>query len=168
MALASDGSIWFGCGPGVCRIQGSAATQHWGVKEGLPKSPWKYLLFDPKGDLWVRGASHIARLKAGAGNFELLDPPGAPNQHFEYRPLAADSQGRISAPLDCALGRYDDGKWQLLSENNSLAGEVLTSVLTDREGSVWMGVLGQGLQRWIGYGEWEHWTKQDGMQSNLV
>jgi len=161
-----DGSIWFGCGLGLCRYQNSSLTK-WNDRNGLPKAMWEYLLFDHEGQLWIRGKGHIAVLKQGATRFEARDIPGAPPS-LEFRTLALDALGRILAPCDNKLARYEGGQWKLLSEANGLGGETVTTAITDREGSVWIGILGRGLQRWLGYDDWEHWTKAEGLHSNIV
>ncbi len=163
---APDSSIWFGCGDGICKYQNSSLTK-WDDKSGLPKASWEYLLFDHEGQLWVRSKSHIVVLKPGAARFELRDIPGQPPT-LDFRTLALDAQGRILAPIDNKLARYEGGEWRLFSEANGLQGESVTAAIADHEGSVWIGTLGYGLQRWLGYGDWEHWTKADGLQSNIV
>lgn len=72
------------------------------------------------------------------------------------------------APCDNSLARFEAGEWRLFSEANGLRGETISAAIADREGSIWIGILGQGLQRWRGYGEWEHWTKDNGLHSNIV
>jgi diguanylate cyclase (GGDEF)-like protein len=161
-----SGAIWFGCGTGVCRYE-NGALKKWGEAEGLAKAPWEYLLIDRDGQVWARGRKHIAVLKPGAVRFEPREIPGAPPD-LDYRSLALDAQGRVLAPSSDSLARYEDGKWRSFTEKNGLSGEVLTVAFTDREGSVWIGVLGRGLARWLGYGQWEHWTKAEGLTSNLV
>jgi len=39
----------------------------------------------------------------------------------------------------------------------------ISAVLQDREGSVWIGLLGSGLARWLGYNEWQSWTTHEGL-----
>lgn len=161
-----DGSLWFGCGNQVCRYK-DTSLRKWDSTLGLAKENWEYLLFDRKGDLWVRGRSHIAVLKAGANNFEARDIHGeAPS--LDYRPLALDAQDRVLAPSGNLLARFEDNHWKIFSEDNGLSGEVVTTAFTDRDGSVWIGVWGHGLERWLGYNQWEHWTKADGLGSNIV
>ena len=41
-------------------------------------------------------------------------------------------------------------------------------MLRDREGSLWVGLIGAGVARWLGYGEWEAWTKAQGLPSDLI
>ena len=43
-----------------------------------------------------------------------------------------------------------------------------SDVLEDREGSLWIGLIGGGVARWLGYGEWEAWTKAQGLPSDLI
>ncbi len=166
VATTPSGAIWFGCGTSVCRYE-NGSLQKWGEKEGLARAKWEYLLIDPSGQVWGRGRSHIAVLIPGATRFESRDIPGAPAD-LDFRPLALDSQGRVLAPSSDTLARFEDGKWRSFTEKNGLSGEVVTDIFADREGSVWIGVLGRGLVRWLGYGRWEHWTKAEGLKSNLV
>ncbi len=44
----------------------------------------------------------------------------------------------------------------------------VSCVLQDREGSLWLGLYGGGLARWVGYKEWEAWTKADGLSNSSV
>ena len=166
IVTAPDGSIWFGCDHSICRYQNSSLTK-WDDRSGLPKAEWEYLLFDHEGQLWAHGKSHIAVLVPGASRFELRDIPGAP-PILDYRTLALDAQGRVLAPVDNKVARYEGKEWHLFSEANGLDGETVTAAIADREGSVWIGTLGRGLKRWLGYDDWEHWTKAEGLKSNIV
>jgi signal transduction histidine kinase/streptogramin lyase/ActR/RegA family two-component response regulator len=41
-------------------------------------------------------------------------------------------------------------------------------VLEDRESSIWVGLAGAGLARWLGYEQWDSWTRSEGLAgSNL-
>ncbi len=33
---------------------------------------------------------------------------------------------------------------------------------------VWFGLLGHGLRKWQGYGDWEHWTTKQGLHSDEI
>ena len=166
ITVTPTGGIWFGCGTSICRYQ-NGSLKKWSEMDGLAKEAWEYLLIDPVGELWARGRSHITVLKPGAVRFESRDIPGAPPD-LDYRQFALDAQGRVLAPSSDSLARFEDGKWRNFTEKNGLSGEILTAAFADREGSVWIGVLGRGLVRWLGYGQWEHWTKADGLKSNIV
>ena len=39
----------------------------------------------------------------------------------------------------------------------------ISAVVQDREGSIWLGLLGSGLARWLGYNEWQSWSAHEGL-----
>ena len=166
LTVTPAGAIWFGCGTSICRYN-NGSLKKWAEKDGLAKEPWEYLLVDHSGQLWARGRSHIAVFNPASNRFEPRDIPNA-SQNLDYRTLALDAQGRVLAPSSDALARFENGQWRIFTEKNGLSGEMLTAAFVDREGSVWIGVLGRGLARWLGYGQWEHWTKAEGLKSNIV
>ena len=44
----------------------------------------------------------------------------------------------------------------------------ISAVQQDREGSIWLGLLGSGLARWLGYNEWQSWNEHDGLSRESV
>ena len=40
------------------------------------------------------------------------------------------------------------------------------NVFEDREGSIWIGLNGGGLVRWLGYPYWESWTEAEGLSAD--
>ncbi len=161
-----DGSILFGCGDGFCRILNGHLTK-WGAGDGLPKETWKCLLRDGRGQLWVRGPSHIAVLPPGASRFLVRDLPHSGFREL-YLSLAEDRNGRVLTGLDTTVARYEKDHWHIFSHANGLSQDTVSSVLVDREGSVWFGLLGRGLHKWLGYGHWEDWTTANGLRNNVV
>lgn len=161
-----NGSILFGCGDGLCQ-HGIFGVRKWGVEDGLQKDSWTQLRRDSHGDLWVRGRSHVAVLRPGAERFDNRDLPNERGGRM-YLGLAEDRQGRMLATLDTALARYENGHWTVFSAENGLTSDTLSTILVDREGSVWFGLLGHGLRKWLGYGEWEHWTTANGLGNDIV
>jgi signal transduction histidine kinase/CheY-like chemotaxis protein len=57
---------------------------------------------------------------------------------------------------------------RLITDDSGLPGNSISSVLVDHEGSVWLGILGAGMARWLGYGEWEAWTKSGGLLNDTI
>ena len=43
-----------------------------------------------------------------------------------------------------------------------------TCLLQDREGSLWIGLGGAGLARWLGYQRWESWTAAEGLSDSEI
>ena len=161
-----DGSVVFGCGDAICRSRGDVVTR-WGAAEGLPKDSWRALLEKRDGELWARGAQHIASYSRERKRWELRDPTGRSAGNI-YIPLAEDPAGRVLAGFGPSLFVYSSGRWDSVSSANGLDEGTVGYVFVDRDHIVWLGMLGHGLRKWIGYGEWENWTHDQGIGSNEI
>jgi signal transduction histidine kinase/CheY-like chemotaxis protein/ligand-binding sensor domain-containing protein len=161
-----NGELWFGCGRGLCETSAHGFVKY-GPAAGLPEDDWKCLLRTRDGELWARGSKHIAVLPPGSNKFETHDPAHIASD-ATYLNLAEDPSGRLLAGFGSGLGRYDQGRWTIFSEANGFGEGTVSSILVDREGLVWSGLLGHGLRKWLGYGEWEHWTKKEGLRSDEI
>ena len=166
-SVAADAkSVIFGCGTGVCRLADNSVTV-WGKANALPADKWTSLLIRKNGEVWVRGAKHAAVLAPGQLRFQVRDLPATVNDQI-YSPLAEDSHGNVLAGLNSAMARYTGGEWAIFAQKSGFGEGNVTSMLEDREGSMWFGLSGHGLRKWLGYPHWEHWTKSQGLASNEV
>ncbi|HEX4748667.1 MAG TPA: ATP-binding protein [Bryobacteraceae bacterium] len=162
----SDGSIIAGCGDSLCRLGDNAMTV-WGAANGLPADRWNYLVRDRAGELWARGQNHVAVLMPAESQFTLRDLPDIPGRSA-FAMLAEDRSGQMLATLGSSLARYEGGGWHVFSQANGFGADTITGLTVDQEGSVWLGLMGRGLRRWLGYGEWEHWNTANGLQNDTV
>jgi diguanylate cyclase (GGDEF)-like protein len=160
----NDG-IWLGCGSGICSVENGRVT----LREGVPVDSWHAFLLDATGHLWVRGTEHVVELPPGATRFEVRDPPHAKlTSEIVFVPIAADQDGRILVTNDVGLARWDEGHWTEFTAANGITDAGIPSLLVDRDGTVWMGMDGQGLARWLGYGHFESWTTAQGLGNDTV
>ncbi|MDQ2842722.1 MAG: hypothetical protein M3Y72_17125 [Acidobacteriota bacterium] len=166
VSAGADGSVLFGCGNGVCQLSG-AYIAHWGIDDGLPKDSWVSLLRKKNGEIWARSKKHLAVLSSERKHWEVKDPSEVQSEET-YLPLAEDRYGRVLAGFGPSVAIYGTGGWQLVSSANGLGEGSVGAIFVDRDGLVWLGTLGHGLRKWIGYGEWEHWTKDQGLPSNEI
>ena len=164
--VGSDGSILFGCGNGICQLLG-AYVARWGVSDGLPEDAWGSLLRKKDGELWARGAKHIATYSGVRKRWESRDATESSAQGV-HLPLAEDISGRVLAGFGSSLGLYSGNGWNTVSASSGLGEGSIAAIFVDRDNLVWLGTLGHGLRKWIGYGEWEHWTKEQGLPSNEI
>jgi signal transduction histidine kinase/sugar lactone lactonase YvrE len=160
-----NGSLLMGCGAALCEISPHAVRQ-WSEAEGVPKDGYGFFFADHVGRVWARGANHLIVLNLD-GRIEQHDLPRS-DASFIAPSISEDAQGRVLATDDTALARFENGHWRLFTDRNGLPGESLSALLCDREGSVWLGVPGSGVLRWLGYNHWEHWTKADGIRNDSV
>ncbi len=158
------GAVWFGCGTGLCRMEG-AQVAHFGEADGLPKGRWMSIRRDGSGNLWVHDLQKFAVMRRGSARFDASSP-GFP-QTAGGGQLEVDAMGRLLAPTVEGLTINEGRRFRTVGGREGLLGPVY-SVLRDREGSLWLGLAGHGLARWRGYGEWEAFTSESGLTSELI
>ncbi len=163
--LLESGSLWYGCGQELCRLSGERTTVY-NSQSGLPAGVWMAIGRGANGDLWVRGkGAGVAVLAAGKSRFALQTTP-LPSSGVAGTP-GTDAEGRILFPSPDGLVIRRDHDWRRIGRAAGLRGTVY-SVLEDRDGSLWIGLAGRGLARWLGYREWQAWTADSGLGSDLA
>ena len=162
-----DGSVLMGCGKGLCEISHGKLLKY-GKSSGLPEDDWKCLLLKANGELWARGPKYIAVLPPGHKSFEIRNPPGHVPSDVTYLSLAEDRSGAVLAGFGSDVGRYVGGQWEIISEAKGFGKGTVASIIQDREGMVWFGLLGHGIRKWLGYGVWEQWTTRQGLHSDEI
>ena len=166
VGLDRQGKVWFGCNTGLCRIDSNGPADV-GKQYGLPRERWYSIATDSFGNLWVRGPEHLFELPSGSAHFVARDqnlpttgiPPGMP---------ARTSDGTIVVPGDVGLAMQHKGRWQIINSNNGVASDSVCCAVLDHEGSMWLGLRGIGIQRWLGFQHWESWTKADGLSNDVM
>src|SRR5262249_53733113 len=91
-----------------------------------------------------------------------------PRSTETYPTLSFDPHGRLLIPTDAGLARETPGGWDTVRVDDGLSASVISSVIHDREGSIWIGLLGAGLARWLGYNQWQSWTDGEGLSQAVV
>ena len=84
---------------------------------------------------------------------EVADSDGA------YPALGLDSLGRLLVPTSDGLARRTARGWETVTVEDGLGSSGISAVFRDREGNIWLGLVGSGLARWLGYNEWQSWTR---------
>jgi diguanylate cyclase (GGDEF)-like protein len=163
--LAEKNNVWWGCGDELCFAEGGK-TRIFGQSLGLPPSKWKGIIRAGNGDLWVQSrGGKIAVMRRGKTAFEI---PDLPVSRFGPKGLlSVDKGGRVIVPIGEGLVIQEDNHWRHIDRRSGLLGPVY-AILLDREGSLWLGLSGHGLARWLGYPEWEHFNSDSGLGSDLV
>ena len=163
--LVENDAVWYGCGKQLCRMSGDQVKVY-GPAEGIPPSFWMGIGRALNGDLWVQGRGAAFEVLApGAAKFTKAEGP-LPSAGFTGVP-GTDREGYLvfPSPTGLLIRRKDD--WWKVGRSAGLRGTAY-AVLQDREGSLWIGLEGQGLIRWAGYRQWEAYTENSGLSSNIV
>lgn len=162
-----DGSLWLGCGETVCRVENGKV-----VRFGhLPPAQWTSILRDRSGAVWVRSQHLVYALEPGARSFATRSiPPHLTRKRTLRTELREGADGAMLTNADPGLLRWHkDGQWRLIDAENGLdAGGGVTAVLIDRDRGAWLGTRGRGLVRWLGYDQWENWTRAQGLPEDVI
>ncbi len=153
------GSVWFGCGSSLCTVE-DGRVREIGPELGLPLERWDAILGDLEGNLWVRSEKSLYELGT-SGRFQLR--PGLPESANSTPTLALDPAGKLLAPTYKGLARQSNTGWEIINGKDGLTSNDISTVIQDREGSIWIGLLGSGLARWLGYNEWQSWSEAEGL-----
>jgi diguanylate cyclase (GGDEF)-like protein len=168
VAAGADGALWFSCGDRICaRLGGRYAS--WGPSQGVPADAWQALLLAADGSVWARGVTHVLQRPPGAAAFiDRTDGRDLPDPLGSY-PLAEDAQHRIVGAARATFERWNGRGWERFGTASGLpAGGRIQALLSDREGGLWIGMLGAGVLRWRGYGQWENWSVAGGLPHDAV
>ena len=164
--IARYGSqLWFGCGRRLCVEDRGQVTQ-FGPTEGLPDDAWDAVGITPDGTVWVRSPSKLYRKSPGAARLVREGPDIASNAFWGALTIGRD--GAVMVPTDKGLAVRREGNWEMVDDHRGLPAAMSSAVLEDRDGSLWIGLVGSGVARWLGYGEWEAWTKSQGLPSDII
>ena len=164
--IARNGSeLWFGCGRKVC-MEERGRVSMFGSAEGLPDDGWDGIAIAPDGSVWTRSPGRLYRKPADAQRFVQEKPDLASSIFWGALSIARD--GSVMVPTDQGLAIRHEGKWSLVDDRRGLHTSITSAVLEDRQGSLWIAVIGGGVARWLGYGAWEAWTRAQGLPSDLI
>ncbi len=161
-----DGSLWYGCERDLCRLNGGQTTHMRDAVE-LPEEQWLTMMVARNGHIWLRSNQHVVEMLPDGSRAYVRDLPGGPRSDA-YTTLAEDGQGRILTSQGSELALWEKDHWRTVTDRNGLSPFEVQELFVDREGSIWMGVVGHGLLRWVGEDRWEGYTQADGLSDNLV
>ena len=159
------GDLWFGCDQALC-LEEAGRISVFGKEQGLPEDSWDGIQVAPDRSVWVRSPKYVYRRGPGQSRFTQEKRDIASSGFWGALAVARD--GSIMVPTDQGLAIRSRAGWSLINRQRGLRTDATGAVLEDREGSLWIGLIGGGLARWIGRGTWESWTTAHGLPSDVV
>ena len=163
--LRHGSQLWFGCDLHLCVEDGGRITV-FGPESGLPEDSWDGIAASPDGTVWVRSPSRLFQKPPGKAHL-IQEKPDVGSSVF-WGAITIAKDGSVMVPTDRGLAIRNASGWTLLDRRGGLRGAMVSSALQDRGGSVWIGLIGAGIARWLGRGEWESWTTAQGLPSDLI
>ncbi|HBY58637.1 MAG TPA: hypothetical protein DEH78_02365, partial [Solibacterales bacterium] len=162
----SSGDVWTGCGRDLCRVT-PAGVRPVGTRMGLPSTRWLSITTAPDHSVWVRSSDGLYRKDRSAAAFVSV-APGLPQSGVDSAKLFADRMAGVLVPTDRGLALQQGADWMVVDTSRGLESESVSFALVDTEGSIWIGLPGSGVVRWLGFRRWESWTMAEGLPSNLI
>jgi diguanylate cyclase (GGDEF)-like protein len=154
--FSREGDLWFLKGEESKRI---------GSPAGLPVDQWDTVTQDSLGNLWTRSPTQLYELPHGQTRF-LNRSEGVP--HTTDSRLFADPFGRLYVSSNAGVVILYGANRTYFDPQHGLPSDNVGPILLDRQESLWLGMLGGGLVRRLGHGEWTSWKKEDGLLNNSV
>jgi diguanylate cyclase (GGDEF)-like protein len=172
--------IWIGCGNKLYSwaerdtesgVQPPPAKiVEWGEEQGLANDLWSGVFLDHAGGLWAGGRNHVAVLLRQSRRFADRSIPGSSTGNaYGHAPFIEDREGRVLAPSEDGIARWDGSEWRNIGRANGLqfTGHVVAMVF-DAAGDPWIATHGGGLFDWVGYENWEGWNDTAALPSAVV
>ncbi|HWU75967.1 MAG TPA: two-component regulator propeller domain-containing protein [Rhodanobacter sp.] len=154
-------ATWFSCGTELCRFK-HGKIGHFGPREGVPADAWQDILPARDGSIWVQGRQQLLRLLPGAANFVKQQlPSGQEWLAGASGLLAQDTHDHIVVGTNTGLLRLEGRHWKVYGDRQGLMPEPIrpvSTVLADRDGSLWMGNPGSGVLHWAMSKRVETWS----------
>jgi len=163
--LRHGGDLWFGCDRALC-LEESGRISVFRNEQGLPEDSWDGIQVAPDGSVWVRSPKNVYHRGPGHSRFSQEKQEIASSGFWGALTVARD--GSIMIPTDQGLAIRTRAGWSVINRQRGVRSENTGAVLEDREGSVWIGLIGGGVARWIGRGVWESWNTSQGFPSDIV
>ena len=163
--LRHGSQLWFGCDLHLC-VEDGGRTSIYGPESGLPEDSWDGIAVSPDGAVWVRSPSRLYQKPPGKGHLIQEKPDIGPSTFWGAITITGD--GSVMVPTDRGLAIRSAVGWTVVDRQRGLRSSMTSAALEDRGGSLWIGLVGAGIARWLGRGEWESWTEAQGLPSDLI
>jgi signal transduction histidine kinase/DNA-binding response OmpR family regulator/ligand-binding sensor domain-containing protein len=161
----ANASIWFGSGDRAGLWDGQKARV-FGAESGLTVDRIDAILSDNFGSIYIRTPSRLFKKASASDRFEAVDQ-GLPAA-ASFGRLYLDAQGTIWIPTSQGLAKRTETGWKLYGKTQGLPANSISSIVEDKEGSLWIGTAGSGLAQWLNRGVWLGYRREDGLSSDIV
>lgn len=164
---SADGSIWFGDNSGkVGRLAGEKLDM-WEQRDGIPHERIDALCTGRNGELWIRTAHHLIVGGGGRAGGFVERGQGLPVSSY-FGSILLDRSGGLWVPTDLGLAHLDQRGWKVVGHAQGLSADSVNAVFEDREGLLWIGLAGAGLDCWMGYPAWTCVTTSEGLSNDAI
>ena len=155
IAVDQKEQVWFGTEGGVTVFDGNSWTS-WTHEDGMGASNTDQRPFSKNTGLGTRSRHDLGILAGGVTTY---------NPNYVFSVMIDSDDIPWVGTWGGGVSRFEDGKWSNLTEEDGLAGNIVYSLVQDRDGVYWFGT-NRGLAR---YGrEWTSYDVHSGLPGNDV
>ncbi|MBL8114918.1 MAG: hypothetical protein JNK60_18695, partial [Acidobacteria bacterium] len=148
VTVLKNGTVLFFAGNDVFQLGGDGAMAERLAVEGGATGPASALLEDASGRVILRTSTRLYRRERPGEPFRS-DDVGLPGAN-DLGTIALDRLGEALVPTPVGLYVKRLGRWEAIDRTRGLASNAVLAVCEDREGALWIGYGGGGLERWPG------------------
>lgn len=164
VTAAHDGAIWVGTeGAGLYRFF-DGAWKRFAQNAGLSNLYVWCVSEDAQGRMWA-GTWGGGMFVQQGGYFMV--PPGLENVTVPMPALLQTPAGATWIGTASGLLRYENGAVKWFGEKEGLKTPDVRAIVQDRDGTVWLGMVGNGVAR-LKDGRLDQFLKKDGLSSDYV
>lgn len=169
VGLDHFGAVWYGCQSDLCRI-GRDRSEPVSRQFGLPEDHWESIVFDFNDNLWVRSKQNLYEVPKTSriAIKQDITPDEGIFVLNSVAPVVPLPHEGVIVPTEKGLAVPEGQHWKIINTNNGLGSDAACCAAVDKEGSIWIGLRGGGLERWAGYTEWESWRRSDGLSNDMI
>ncbi|HLK52911.1 MAG TPA: two-component regulator propeller domain-containing protein, partial [Candidatus Angelobacter sp.] len=164
---SSDDTVWMAGGGKVFKFAHAATKPELVANLGIQDEPVIALLPVLDSNLWIRTSLRVGKLAVQSSTSPVWIQGKLPRANGQGGPTL-DHKGNLLLPTYKGLYRWTGDHWQVIDHHNGLTSSAVFSALEDREGGIWVGTAGAGLDHWRGSGQWSGWTDSEGLPDALV
>lgn len=151
LALDKDGKVWFGTEGGVSVYDGKT-WKSWSHKDGLGGKNLEKLPASANTGLGTRSRHDLTTMVEGLPTY---------NPSYVFSIHAASDGSIWAGTWGGGVSRYDGKRWNNLTTENGLAGNIVYSMVQDAKGVFWFGT-DKGVSRYDGK-TWKTISKAEGL-----
>ncbi len=137
-----------------------------GKSQGLVGGPWEDIAAGDGDTVFARSATAVATIQPRSGLVRVEQLPDQVGQYASFPRILSlfrTPSGELATQSSDGLIIRRHSGWSQLTTSDGIPSGLITDIMDDRSGQLWVEVYGRGLFRGLGYGHWEGLQREDGL-----